>query len=402
MAIWKQLGLVLCVLAAAVAGWAAWVPAAQPWLAQAGLLEPLQRIGLVAAASGEAPAGGGNLGGGNQGGGNQGGGGATVVVAAAPQVLALNDVISAIGSARGARSVVLQAEVAGQVTGLFVAPGDLVKAGQPVAELDSEAAGIALDRAALILRDAEATSTRIARLQARGATTDLQVQEADLALKTAELQHREAEFELSRHRIEAPIAGWIGLLGVEIGDRVTDGAEITRIEDRSSLIVDFRVPERIVSRLKMGDPVRAAPLADPGLVLAGRITALDNRVDATSRTLQVQAAIENAEDALRAGMAFSITLEFGGPSHPAVDPLAIQWGSAGSFVWVVREGRALSLPVRIVQRNAASVLIETDLIAGDLVVTEGVQALRPGAEVTVAPGDGAALPTDSAPRARPA
>jgi len=323
-------------------------------------------------------------------------------VAAAPQVLALNDVISAIGSARGARSVVLQAEVAGQVTGLFVAPGDLVKAGQPVAELDSEAAGIALDRAALILRDAEATSTRIARLQARGATTDLQVQEADLALKTAELQHREAEFELSRHRIEAPIAGWIGLLGVEIGDRVTDGAEITRIEDRSSLIVDFRVPERIVSRLKMGDPVRAAPLADPGLVLAGRITALDNRVDATSRTLQVQAAIENAEDALRAGMAFSITLEFGGPSHPAVDPLAIQWGSAGSFVWVVREGRALSLPVRIVQRNAASVLIETDLIAGDLVVTEGVQALRPGAEVTVAPGDGAALPTDAAPRARPA
>ena len=164
--------------------------------------------------------------------------------------------------------------------------------------------------------------------------------------------------------------------------------EISRIEDRSSLLVDFRVPERIVSRLNVGDPVSASPLADPGTVLAGQVSALDNRVDEASRTLQVQAAIDNDDDALRPGMAFLISLDFTGAAHPAVDPLAIQWGSDGAFVWAVRDGKAQRLPVRILQRNSDVVLIEADLQPGDLVVTEGVQALRPGGEVTLVPRTG--------------
>ncbi|MGL6209937.1 MAG: efflux RND transporter periplasmic adaptor subunit [Paracoccaceae bacterium] len=379
MAFWKQLLLTLVVLGAAVAGLAAYVPAVQPWLAMAGLLEPLQRIGLVPVVVEEA------------GPGNRGGGGPVPVVAAEAVPVALNDVISAIGSARSVRSVVVQAEVEGQITALHVVAGQVVTAGQLIAELDSEAARIALDRAELILADARVTSGRVAQLQARGAATDLQVQDAELALKTAELASREAEFELRRHRIVAPIAGSLGLLPVEAGDRLSDGAEITRIEDRSSLIVDFRVPERVVSRLALGGPVQAVALASPGQVLEGNITALDNRVDEVSRTLQVQAAIGNAEDGLRAGMAFAITLTFEGARVPAVDPLAIQWGSRGAFVWVVREGKALSLPIRILQRNSDAVLIEAELLPGDLVVTDGVQSLRPGAEVSVAPGDGAGL-----------
>lgn len=381
MSVWKQLVATLLVAAAAVVVWAMFVPASQPWLDRVGLLQPMRNMGLIAEAAEDAP----------QGGNSRGGGGAVTVVAEAPQQVVLNDVISAIGSARGVRSVMLQAEVAGQVTSLHVSPGEMVAAGQLVADLDSEAAQIALDRAALILDDARATSARVAQLQARGATTELQVQDADLALKTAELQHREAEFELSRHQILAPIAGSIGILAVEAGDRVTNGADITRIEDRSSLIVDFRVPERIVSLIAPGATVRAAPLADPGLVLDGRITALDNRVDEASRTLIVQAGIENKDDRLRSGMAFSVSLTFSGETYPAVDPLAIQWGSEGSFVWIVREGKAATTPVRIVQRNSDSVLVEADFQTGDLVVTEGVQALRPGAEVTVAPLGGAAL-----------
>lgn len=383
MALWKQVVLTSLFAALGVIVWAVYVPAAQPILDRFGLLQPLRDLGVIPEAA-EAPAGG-------PPGAGPGSGGGTVVVAAAVQQIELNDVISAIGSARGRRSVTLQAEVEGQVTAIRVAAGDAVKSGQLVAELDSEAAQIAVDRAALILSDAQATSARVGALQARGAVTDLQVQDAALALKTAELQSREAEFELSRHRILAPIDGTIGLLGVEVGDRVGNGDEITRIEDQSSLIVDFRVPERIVSRLSVGLGVQAVPLADPGLQLQGEIFALDNRVDEASRTLMVQAAIANTDNRLRAGMAFSITLIFQGEAHPAVDPLAIQWGSSGSFVWVVREGKALQLPARIVQRNADTVLIAADLLPGDLVVTEGVQALRPGAEVTVAPVEGEAV-----------
>lgn len=379
MALWKQGCLAALVVAAALVGWALFVPSALPWLARAGLLEPMQRIGLIAAAPQDAP----------QGGGPGGQGGAPTVIAAEVETVVLNDVITAVGSARGARSVILGAEVEGQVTAINVAAGQMVEAGVVVVELDSQAAQIVLDRATLILGDAQATQARVAQLQVRGAVTDLQVQEADLALKTAGLQAREAQFELDRHRIVAPISGWVGILDLDVGDRVTPGVEITRLEDRSSLIVDFRVPERVVSRLKLGGAVSATPLADPALTLEGRITALDNRVDEASRSLLVQAAIPNADDALRSGMAFSIALQFTGANYPAVDPLAIQWGAAGAFVWIVRDGKAVQLPVRIVQRNSDAVLIAADLLPGDQVVTEGVQALRPGVDVTVVPSDGA-------------
>lgn len=383
MAIWKQVLLTALLAVVGAVVWAVYVPTAQPMLDRVGLLQPMRDLGLIADAA-EAPDAG------PPGAGNRSGRGVQVVAAPAREVV-LNDVIAAIGSSRGTRSVTLQAEVAGQVMAIRAAPGDVVQAGQLVAELDSEAARIALDRAGLIRSDAQATSARVGALQARGAATDLQVQDAELALKTAELQYRQAEFELSRHRITAPIGGTIGLLGVEVGDRVSGGDSITSIEDQSSLIVDFRVPERIVSRLAPGLAVQVVPLAEPGRTLQGSIVALDNRVDEASRTLMVQAGIPNTDNRLRAGMSFSITLTFAGEAHPAVDPLAIQWGSAGSFVWVVREGKALQLPAAIVQRNADTVLIAADLLPGDQVVTEGVQALRPGAEVQVAPVDGAAV-----------
>lgn len=381
MSWWKQLGLTLAVALAALVAWAVYVPAALPWLERAGLLGPLRAAGLVAEAPAETPGGGPGRG--------QGGAQTPVVVALPVETRVLSDRVTAIGSARGLRSVVIESEVTGQIVSLGVAPGQAVAAGDVLAELDSEAARIAVDRAALILGDARATEARVRALQSRGSTTDLQVQEAELALQTAELALREAEFELSRQRITAPFAGSVGILAVELGDRVAPGLEITRLEDRSSLLIDFRVPERVVSLLGVGDPLTAAPLAEPERQIEGTITALDNRVDEASRSLLVQARIANADDALRAGMAFSIALDFAGGQYPAVDPLAIQWDAAGSFVWVVREGKAARVDVRIVQRNSDSVLVTADLAADDLVVTQGMQALRPGTEVRLAPGDGA-------------
>ncbi len=316
MALWKQALVTLALLIAATLGAAAFLPAAHPLLSAVGLLGPLDRLGLVAeAAMPEEEAQGG------------GGRGAALVVADPVRTEVLTDTVTAIGTARGARSVVLASEVAGRVVGINVASGDYVKAGTTIMELDSEAARIAVDRAGLVVRDAQATLDRVARLKATGASTDLQMQEAELALKTAELELREAEFDLSRHRILAPVTGWVGILTVEIGNQVAVNEEITRIEDRSSLLIDFRVPERIVSRLAVGDTVSASPLADPGTSLPGQISALDNRVDETSRTLQVQAAIDNTDDAMRPGMAFLISLGFTGEAHPAV---STRWRSSGA------------------------------------------------------------------------
>ncbi|MDR5651477.1 efflux RND transporter periplasmic adaptor subunit [Ruixingdingia sedimenti] len=376
MSFWKQAVLVLAIALAGFVAWALWIPSAGPVLARWGLDGVLARFGVEHAAAPQ-----------------QGGWGApsAAMVRAEPaRAVPLTDRVAAIGSARPVRAVALAPEVSGQIADLPVASGQHVAAGTVIVRLESAAQQIAADRAALMLEDARATAERLRRLRATGAATDLQAQEAELGLRAAELSLREAEFALSQRQVVAPISGWVGILSVEPGDLVSAGTELTTIDDRSSLIVDFRVPERVVGRLAVGDGVQASPLARAGQGLPARVSAIDNRVDEASRTLRVQAALANADDSLRPGMAFAIAIDLPADSYPAVDPLAIQWSGDGSFVWLVREGKAAQLPVRIVQRNADAVLIEADLAPGDLVVTEGVQALRPGAPVTVAPENGAA------------
>ncbi|WP_101341322.1 efflux RND transporter periplasmic adaptor subunit, partial [Cereibacter azotoformans] len=313
----------------------------------------------------------------------------TRVIARPVEERSLNAVVTAVGSARAVRAVTLAPEIEGRIDALGAEPGGRVAAGALIASLDSEAARIAVNRAELILADAQEDLSRAQRLAGSGVTSDLARQEALLAVRTAELELQQARFDLSQHRIVAPFEGWVGILEHEVGDQISRGEVLTRLDDRSSLLVDFRLPERVVGKVAIGDLVTATPLSGARDPLEGRISALDNRVDEASRTLRIRATIPNADDRLRAGMSFSIRVELPGEPRPAVDPLAIQWGADGAFVWVVREGVSQKVPVRILQRDADAVLIQAALRPDDLVVIEGVQTLRPGGPVELVEQSGA-------------
>ncbi|MGP3695782.1 efflux RND transporter periplasmic adaptor subunit [Rhodobacter sp. NSM] len=382
MSLVKQGLLVLAVAGAVLIIWVLYVPAARPVLERVGLLGPMERLGIVAQDSEALAA---------PGPGGAGGAPTTRVIAQPAEERALNAIVTAVGSARAVRAVTVAPEVEGRIEEIAVGPGSRVSAGDLIASLESEAARIAVDRAELILADAREDLDRAQRLAGSGVTSDLARQEALLAVKTAELELQQARFELSQHRMLAPFDGWVGIIEFEVGDQISRGDVITELDDRSSLLVDFRVPERVVGQVGIGDRVTATPLSGARDPLEGRISALDNRVDEASRTLRIRATIPNADDRHRAGMSFSIRLELPGEPRPAVDPLAIQWGSEGAFVWVVREGRAQRVPVRILQRDADAVLIQATLRPDDLVVIEGVQTLRPNGPVEIVePPDGTA------------
>jgi RND family efflux transporter MFP subunit len=362
MKLWQQAVAAAFLVAGTGLVWAHYMPAAAPLLA---------RIGLGSGAPATAPEAPGRF-----------GGGGPVAVAGVPVSEGRAfDRIAAIGDGRARRSVVVTPRASGRLEAIAVEAGARVSTGQVIARLDSDLEALELERAVLVRRDAEATLERIEQLQARGAATDVQGSDARLALERARIEERDAELALERRTITAPIEGVIGILPVEVGQQVAADDEITTIEDRSSLIVDFRVPERVVQSLEIGMPVAMTALARPDLVLEGQISALDNRIEPQSRTLRVQATLPNEGDRLRPGMAFSIALSLPGETFPAVDPLAIRWGGEGSYVWVERDGRAERLPVRIVQRNAESVLVVADFRPGERVVTEGVQRLRIGGEM---------------------
>jgi RND family efflux transporter MFP subunit len=371
----KQIAIALVLVLGVGFAWARFVPAAAPFLERIGL-----PVGETAASASDARAGQGFGG---------GGAGALEVIAQPVGVASANARTSAIGDGRAIRSVAVMPLAAGRLTDVLVAPGDQVSAGDVIARLDAQAEAIELARAELNLADAESNLERFERLRGTGAATEVQLREAQLAVERARLEVRDAQLELDRRDVVAPISGLVGILPVETGMQVGTQTEIATIDDRSRILVDFRVPERFVGQINLGDRLNAIALARPELDLEGEIVAIDNRIDRASRTLRVQAALDNSDDVLRAGMAFSLVIGFAGDPHPAIDPLAIQWGADGSFVWVVREGRAVRVPVRIVQRSSELVLVTADIEAGEQVVTEGIQRLREGAEVTVRglPGD---------------
>ena len=375
MRVWKQLLIGLGVIAAGVLLWGRFVPGANGMLEAAGLPE-----GLVAAI---APAGDGKAEGGKEGGGRRGFGGGPTLVATRPVAMAVvNDRLNAIGDGEAIRTVTVTPYSTGNLTEVLVESGERVEQGQVIARLDSDEQKIAADQARVARDSAEQKLKRIQNLRSSTSLADLQ--DAETALKAAELALRNAELTLRRRDITAPYSGVIGIISVNPGDYVTTASAIARIDDRSEILVDYWVPERFATSVRVGSDLTATAVARPGETFTGKIQAVDNRIEQESRTLRVRARISNPEDVLRAGMSFQVNMRFEGDFYPSVDPLAIQWSADGSYIWKLKGDTVERVPVHIVQRNPDKVLVKAALAEGDAVVTEGVQTLRPGGAVRTA------------------
>ncbi|APE45743.1 efflux transporter periplasmic adaptor subunit (plasmid) [Sulfitobacter alexandrii] len=381
----QQLVLFVLVLCAGLYVWIAYVPAARPLLERTGIPD-LLGIQFPQAEAAQAP------------GRQWGGGGPSKVMVAPVGETAIADRITAIGDGRARRAVTVRANAGGIITELNLQPGARVEAGSVIARLQDEEEAIALEQAQINLEEAQREETRIKQLSSTGAVTEVRLRATEVALRSAELAVRQAEFDLSQRQIVAPISGRVGITDIEVGDRVNAQDIVATITDRSDILIDFRVPERVVSKIRIGQEITIMPLGLRETVMTGEVAAIDTVVDRTSRTLLVQGRVANTDDTLRVGMAFSVAMTFPGETFLSIPPLSLQWSSEGPFVWAVRDGKAARADVTIAQRNSDSVLIRAEgLKPGETVVTEGVQTLREGAEVAPVNAEGAtAARTDKA------
>lgn len=305
-----------------------------------------------------------------------------MVVVTAPVVLAtINDKLTAIGEGAAAHSVTVMSPAAGTLAELMVQPGQEVAAGAVIGRLDADAEQIAYDRAKLTFDDAKASLERTNALAGASNATTVQVSAAQLAFSTADLALKNADLDLKKRTISTPIAGTVGLFQVNPGNTMTAQTVVTTIEDTSHIRVSFWVPERYAGAISVGMPVTASAVALPGQTIEGQVSALDNKIDPTSRTLQVEARIANDDGKLKPGMSFSVSMSFPGETFPSVDPLSVQWSSQGSYLWRYADKKVERVPVQIIQRNSDGILVKADLREGDQVVTQGVQQLTAGATV---------------------
>ncbi len=383
----RQLVASILVLAAAVVAWVLFVPGATATLANYGITLPFAPAG--AEQSAQRP------------GARAPGGRAarqTNVVTTPVTMATINADLRAIGEGTAIRSVTVTSPSGGTLDEVLVHPGQVVAAGDIVARLDAEAEQIAYDRAKLAADDANATLTRTKGMASSSLVATTTLTAAQLAADTANLELRTAEVALSRRTIASPIAGTVGLIQVTPGNYVAAQTAVTTIDDTSSILVNFWVPERYAAAIAPGAPVTVSAVAIPGSAFTGEVDAVDNRLDPASRTLQVRAEIPNEGNRLRAGMSFSVSLAFPGEQYPAVNPLAILWSAEGSYVWKYAAGKATKVMAEIVQRNSDGVLVRADLAAGEPIITEGILQLSEGDEVSLLSGpDGAATQAATAP-----
>ncbi|MFK7859813.1 MAG: efflux RND transporter periplasmic adaptor subunit [Granulosicoccus sp.] len=306
-----------------------------------------------------------------------------LVVASSVTDVLINDRLKAVGNGTAQASVSVVPLSGGILTEVLVSPGQKVQTNAVLARLDDEEQQIARDRAAREASEAEIDATRLEQLYRSRTTTQVERNRARAVLSDAQLALRDAELKLARRTITAPIAGIVGFVSLDTGNYIDAQTELMTIDDRSELVVEFWVPERFANQIELGQSVSAIALADPGTVYVGTVSGIGSRIERDSRTLPVKARIENVNDKLRPGMSFELQLSFPGQSYPAVNPLAIQWDSGGSFVWQIVDEKVQRVPARIIQRNPESVLVDASLNPGDQVASEGLLALRPGAAVRI-------------------
>ena len=307
------------------------------------------------------------------------------VVSLAPTVV--REDLQAVGSLRSNESVILRPEVSGRIAAIGFKDGQVVRKGQLLVALDAtlNEAEVAqmkaeYDLALSNLKRSEDLASRqfISSSAQETAASNAQVAEAKLKL---------AQARLSKMRIVAPFDGSVGIRNVSLGDYVKDGTDLVNVEDLRILKVDFRLPERNYSLVRVGQTIEVVADALPNERWQGRIEAINPKVDADGRSLEVRALLENTSGKLRPGMFVRVRVIVGERADALMVPEESIVPQGGQFyVYKVVDSVARRMPVTIGVRRDAKVEILQGLAAGDQVVTAGMRLSRDGQPVRVLPG----------------
>ncbi|BCP52733.1 MexH family multidrug efflux RND transporter periplasmic adaptor subunit [Kaistia sp. 32K] len=362
MPLWKQILLCLVVVLLAAGGW---------YFYQ-------QRD-----SSGGALVGAGGQGGG---GGGQPRFGPTFVVTDAVTSDVEKDQVRSVGTVKVPRSINLYPQVSAVVTEVLFKAGDKVAKDQPLVRLDDQDQRVALDLANVALKDAKSALDRAQKLADSRNLSVSALEDAQSGYRKAQIAVLGAQIALDRRTISAPFEGVVGLSNLSEGDFVTSSTVVTTVDDVSTMLVSFPVPERYSGRLAEGLAVKATPASQANTSIAGKVTSIDTRVDPAARTLKVEASLDAAAAAaagVKPGMSVVVTLDFEGEKRLAISALSIQWDRNGSYIWTVKDDVAKRVPVNVLERQSGQVLVAGEgLSEGDRVVVEGLQRLRDGAKVT--------------------
>jgi membrane fusion protein (multidrug efflux system) len=303
--------------------------------------------------------------------------------------------IMAVGTLRAIRGVDVTTEVAGLVRSIHFKSGDEVKEGQVLAQLndDTETAQLnslqaAADLAATVYeRDKELLAAEVAsKAQVDADAGDLKSKRALVAQQAALIRKK---------TLRAPFAGKLGITTVNPGQYMNPADKLVTLQTIDPIYVDFNIPQQQLPQLTVGQKVTLISDAYPGQTFAGKINAINPKIDPATRNVMIEATIPNAKRELLPGMFASVKVNSGTENRYLTLPqTALTFNPYGDTVFVVKPtdkkdekgNAALNVQQVFVTTGPTrgdQIAILKGLEAGTEVVTSGQVKLKNGSRVVV-------------------
>lgn len=341
---------------------------------------------------------------------------ATPVRALRAEKTALPVHLRAIGTVTAHNTVTVRSRVEGPLLRVLFTEGQMVKQGDLLAEVDPLPYQIRLTQSearerqnTAQLQTARADLERFRMLHAQTLLTQQQLEaqqslvaEREAVLAADRSQVDDARRQLAYTRIEAPIAGRLGLRQLDPGNliRPGDAGGLVVITQTQPISVVFTVPEvdlqKVLEPLRAGQglPVEAWDRGENTRLAAGELRTVDNQIDLATGTIRLKAEFPNENERLFPNQFVNVRLRVRVINDAVVIPAAcVQYGSRGTYVYVVNaENQAKVRDVVLGPADGDRQSVASGLAAGEQVVLEGIDRLRDGRAVTLVGADGTAPP----------
>jgi membrane fusion protein (multidrug efflux system) len=302
--------------------------------------------------------------------------------------------VEAVGTLRAVKGADLSLELSGVVDKIGFESGQDVEAGQTLLHLRNDDDVAKLQSLEAVAKLSEITYERdLKQFKAQA------VSQATVDTDVANLKNNRAQVEQQRaivdkKTLKAPFAGHLGIRQVDLGQYLSAGTVIVTLQALTPIYADFMLPQQDLARIKVGLEVIAKVDTYPDKTFKGKITAINPKVDTSTRNVQVRAELENPDKILTPGMYVTVDTVTGQPRQMVTVPqTAISYNSYGDLVYVVEEkGKgADGKPHLVAQQTFVAVgatrgdqvSITKGLKAGTTVVIGGQMKLRNGVPIVV-------------------
>jgi len=299
-----------------------------------------------------------------------------------------------VGSLAAVHQVTINPEVAGRVTKIFFEPGSMVKAGDPLVQIND-----APDRGDLANFEAQARMAQISlqrnqALRKNNFASQEIVDQNQSQVDQARAQMLKTEAIIAQKLIRAPFSGQLGVRQIEVGQYLTAGAPIVTLTDLSTLYVNFTLAAPLRPEISVGQQVNVTADAFPGKALNAKVTTIEPQVSPDTRTMQVQATMNNPGNALLPGMFVNAAVVLQSrPNTMVVPETAVEYTLYGDSVFVIKDAgkdasgrpilKAVRTPVKTGARWDGKVAILDGLKPGEKVVAAGQVKLQNGVQVAI-------------------